>query len=366
MTGVPAGTAREEAVESPYPGARPAMNSVISPAPRDAWDEVFQADPFALETQSPAWTDAMCDGGDYHDVSRLYDIGGRVMVLPMLRRRADGIVAIDAANPLQCGAGGLLAPGGPTPADTTAVFADLARRRVVSQTVWPNPLLAPQWAPSVPSTATVVPRLGHMLDLDGGFDNVWAKRFEGSARTGARKAERYGVEVECDTTGRLVPELYEMLENAVSRWARLQHEPRWLAARRRRSRDPVEKFQAVARHLGDRCRVWVARVEGRPAACMLVLLGRNAYDFRAAMNEDLKGYRAQDLIERMSVEDACKAGCRWYYMGDSGRSESLSRYKEQFGAQRHHYAEYRLERLPISSSETAIKSLVKKAIRFRD
>ncbi len=69
----------------------------------------------------------------------------------------------------------------------------------------------------------------------------------------------------------------------------------------------------------------------------------------------------------MSVEDACKAGCRWYYMGDSGRSESLSRYKEQFGAQRHHhYAEYRLERLPISSSETAIKSLVKKAIRFRD
>jgi len=70
-------------------------------------------------------------------------------------------------------------------------------------------------------------------------------------------------------------------------------------------------------------------------------------------------------MERMSVEAACKAGCRWYSVGDSGRSESLPRYKEQFGAQRYHYAEYRLERLPISSSETAIKSLVKKAIRFR-
>jgi hypothetical protein len=205
-----------------------------------------------------------------------------------------------------------------------------------------------------------------MLDLDGGFDHVWRKRFAGSARTGARKAERNGVEVECDTTGRLVPEMYEMLENAVVRWARRQHEPLWLAVRRQRSRDPRERFDAIARHLGDRCHVWIARVEGRPAACMLVLLGANAYDFRAAMSEELRHFRAQDLIERLSVEEACKAGCRYYYMGDSGWSESLSRYKEQFGARPYHYAEYRLERLPISKVQAAAKAVVKRTIRFRD
>ncbi len=337
-----------------------------SPAPRDAWWDVFQADPYALETQSPAWTDAMCDGGAYEDVSRCYEVGGRVTILPMRRRRVAGLVALDAANPLQCGAGGLLAPGGPTVADTATVFRDLAERHVVVQTVWPNPLVAPQWAPSSPASATVVPRLGHMLDLDGGFDHVWRKRFKGSARTGARKAERNGVEVECDTTGRLVPEMHQMLEQAVVRWARQQHEPLWLAVRRQKGRDPLERFEAMARHLGDRCRVWIARVEGRPAACMLVLLGANAYDFRAAMTEDLRHYRAQDLIERLSVEEACKAGCRYYYMGDSGWSPSLSHYKEQFGAQPYRYAEYRLERLPISRVERAVKSVVKRAIRFRD
>jgi hypothetical protein len=342
------------------------LSPAISPAPREAWQEVFRADPYALETQSPAWTDAMCEGGAYEDASRCYDLGGRVMVLPMLRRWVAGIVAVDAANPLHCGAGGLLAPGGPTPADTAAVFQDLAGRRVVSQTIWPNPVLAARWAPSVPPSATVVPRLGHMLDLEGGFDHVWRKRFAGSARTGARKAERNGVEVECDTTGRLVPEMYDILENAVVRWARLQHEPLWLALRRQRARDPLERFEAIARHLGDRCRVWVARVGGRPAACMLVLLGASAYDFRAAMTEDLKHYRAQDLIERLSVEEACKAGCRYYYMGDSGWSQSLSRYKEQFGARPYRYAEYRLERLPISSVANAVKGVVKRTIRFRD
>jgi hypothetical protein len=53
-------------------------------------------------------------------------------------------------------------------------------------------------------------------------------------------------------------------------------------------------------------------------------------------------------------------------MGDSGWSPSLSHYKEQFGARPYRYAEYRLERLPISRAERAVKSVVKRAIRFRD
>jgi len=85
-----------------------------------------------------------------------------------------------------------------------------------------------------------------MLDLEGGFDNVWMKKFEGSARTGARKEEREGVEVECDPTGRLIPEMHQMLEDSVARWARRQHEPLWLASRRQKARDPLERYQSIA------------------------------------------------------------------------------------------------------------------------
>src|SRR2546427_127777 len=45
----------------------------ISPAPRDAWEEALRADPLALETQSPAWIDAMCAAGGFEDASRLYE-----------------------------------------------------------------------------------------------------------------------------------------------------------------------------------------------------------------------------------------------------------------------------------------------------
>jgi hypothetical protein len=119
---------------------------------------------------------------------------------------------------------------------------------------------------------------------------VWSSRFGSSTRTGVRKALRQGVTVECDPSGRLVPELYQLMQQAVARWARCQHGPLWLARLRLGHRDPCKKFEAIARLLGARCRLWLARVEGRPAGAFVILQGVNAYGFRAAMDEELKGY----------------------------------------------------------------------------
>lgn len=342
--------------------------NTISPAPRDAWEEVLRSDHLALETQSPAWADAMCAAGGFENASRLYETAdGRRLVLPLLRRSfAGGAVAFEASNPSNCGVGGLLAPGGACTEEIAAVFNDLALRRVLAQSVWPNPLLASAWAAAAPACATAIPGRAHLLDLEGGWEEVWSKRFRGTKRTAARRAERLGVTVECGTSGRLVPEFYQLLEKEVARWARLQHEPYWLAVRRLKQRDPLEKFEAIGRLLGERCRVWLARVEDRPAAAIVVLQGVNAYDFRGAMDEELMQYRANDLLYRLAIEDACKAGCRYYYMGDAGRSVSLAQFKERFGAQAYPYSVYHLERLPLSRTEREIKKVIKRVIRFKD
>ena len=339
-----------------------------SPAPRDEWEEVLRADPLALETQSAAWTDAMCASGRFEDASRLYvGRGGRKLVLPMLRRSLAGrAVAVEGSQPPHCGVGGILAPGGATPAEIAAVLDDLSDRRVLRRSFYPNPLLASAWAAGAPPQAIAVPKRAHVLDLEGGFESIWSKRFTQATRTRVRKAEREGVAVECDTSGRLVPDFYELMTGAVARWASRQHEPLWLARRRLRHRDPQEKFEAVARVLGDRCHLWLARVDGRPVAANVVLQGTNAYGFRAAMDEESKGHQAAGLLVRHAIEDACTAGCRYFYMGESGWSESHAVFKERFGGKPVCYAEYRLERLPITSAEHALKGMVKQAIRFKD
>lgn len=345
----------------------PEIARVVSPAPRATWDEALRSDPAALETQSPGWTDAMCAAMGFTDASRAYEMAdGRRLVLPLLRRSVGPVAVSEGSNPLHCGVGGLLAPDGPRPDEVAAVLADLDRRPVPVRTFWPQPAHAQRWADVARGRAVVVNRRAHHLDLAPGWDALWAKGFTAQRRRGVRTAERRGVKVETGLAGDLLPEFYGLLELATARWARMQHEPRWLTMARLRGRDPLKKFQAAARSLGERFRVSIAAVDGRPIAGLVVLQGGNAYYFRGAMDETQRDHRPNDLLHSRAIEDACRAGCGGYYMGDSGWSPSAAAFKERFGARPVHYREFRFERLPLSRAEAGIKTAVKKAIRFRD
>src|SRR5437764_988133 len=187
-------------------GSRPLALAarVISPAPREVWEETLASDSTALVSQSPAWLDCLCASGGYEDASRLYELpAGRRLLLPMVRRGyGEGLLAIEASFPPSWGTGGVIASGGVCAEDLAAVFADLAGRRVMRASIRPNPVLNAAWAKVSPPWAANVPRLAHVLDLEGGFGRVWGKRFTGSARRAVRKAEGAGLTVECDTTGR--------------------------------------------------------------------------------------------------------------------------------------------------------------------
>lgn len=323
-----------------------------------------------METQSPDWTDAMCSSRGFADASRLYEFAdGRRAVLPLLRRVVGGVPVLEASNPLHCGVGGVIAPDGPRVGEVAAVLVDLGRRPVAVRSFLPHPLVADVWARAWdqvrPPRGTVVARRAHVVDLEGGSDAV-SRRFGRSTRAGARHARRSGVVVERGTGGELVDDFYDLMELATRRWARIQHEPAWLALRRLHHREPRSKFRAIGDRLGDRMQIWLARVDGRPIATTLVVRGSNAYQMRGAMDEEMRIHRANDLLAVTSIEDACAAGCRYHYLGDSGWSASLAAFKERLGARACHYAEYRIERLPVGRVESVAKGAVKRAIGFKD
>jgi hypothetical protein len=341
---------------------------VISPAPRDVWREVYEADPNALLYHSPEWVDLLCATAGFKDGSRLYALpGGRRAVLPMVRRRLIGAMQSEASFPLGWGMGGLLAPGGVRSSDVSAVFADLASRPVARIALRPDPLTGQAWEAARPGRVLTVPRLAHVLDLEGGFDHVWSKRFTGVARTAVRKAERSQLNVECDTSGRLLPVHYQLFDRSLDRWAAQQHEPRRLARWRGHRRDPLPRLTAMAQWLRGGCRLWVAWLDGRPVASILVIQGPNANIARGAMDKELAGpTRANYLLHRLAIEEACAAGCRHYHMGESGASQPLAQFKTRFGARPYRGAEYHIERLPFTASDRAVRSAVKRVIGFTD
>jgi hypothetical protein len=58
--------------------------------------------------------------------------------------------------------------------------------------------------------------------------------------------------------------------------------------------------------------------------------------------------RANYLLHRLAIEDACRAGAERYHMGETGSSVSLAQFKSRFGARRIDYTELRVERLPLT------------------
>lgn len=337
---------------------------ITSPAPREAWSDLAQDDPNTLVSQMPAWMDVMCAVGGYADASRYYELpGGQRFLLPMVS--TGGLLQRLASPPAAWGFGGLLGSEPIRASDVALVLDDLAKLPAAQVMLRPNPLDAAVWKAGAPSTAIAIPRRAHIIDLKGGFNTV-AKQFDKDARYNSRKAERNGVSVEYDNTDRLVPAFYELFMMSLERWAIRQHEPVWLARWRGQRRDSFNKFIQMSLGMKGACHWYVARVKGELAGAILVLRDKNAHYTRSVMNHELASTAANYLLLRTALEDACNAGCRWFHMGESGNSESLSNFKEHFGAKPYAYAEYRVERLPVTKVDTAARNVVKKLIGFKD
>ncbi|WP_159083805.1 GNAT family N-acetyltransferase [Nocardioides terrigena] len=352
-------------------GSMGALTTRVRPAPRRTWRELIAVDPDALPTQSPEWLDSLCADGRYVDASRCYELqDGRRALLPLVRRthRANRASTL-ASMPASWGFGGLLVEGGVTVEAVSAVVDDLVGQGALRVRLRPNPLHSDVWTAAMAGRrgVTATPSCAHVLDLGGGFDAVWEQRFKATTRSQVRKAERMGVVVETDTTGRLLPELHALLRTSVDRWASRQHEPARMAQLRFARRDPPAKLRAIAEHLGGSCRVSVARIDGVAVAAILVLQGRNAHYTRGAMDEELASHsQATKLLHKVAIEAACEAGCDTYHMGESGESAGLSQFKSRFGAVAQPYHEYVIERVPLTRLDQLARSSVKRVLGFQD
>lgn len=341
------------------------IRHIQSPAPREAWEEILRTDPESLVYQSPQWLDAMCKSAGYQDASRLYTTeDGRTLFLPLVRRAGlAGSLASYASQPSGWGMGGLLSSDPVSADEVAAVTRDLLTLDSFRVSVRPNPLQADLWEAAMPQDVMRIPRVAHVLKLDEDFERVWMDQFKSGTRRAVRKAEKSGLDVECDTTGKLLPVFYEMLLASFERWADRADKPvsvsRWLAQKR----DPLSKFQTMAESLGPLCQVWVAFLNGEPAASLLVLRGNNANYSRGSMYQELAGpTQANALLQKLAIEDACNAGCRWYHMGETGSSSSLAQFKERFGAVPVVHSEYLVEKLPVTSAMKTAKNVAKRLV----
>jgi hypothetical protein len=319
-----------------------------------AWTAILDTVPRVLPTQTPEWLSCVCAVDGYADATRYYEgVDGGRLVLPLVRRSVLGsALAWSASLPTGWGPAGLVGEDGVVrPEDVRRVAADLSSGPSLGVALRPDPAATAAWEAGMPAWVRRDWHTAQSVPLDGGFARVWRDRFRGDARNRVRRAERAGVVVDRDDTGRLVPLFHRLYALSVDRWARKDGLPPALARWRARRREPDRKLATVAARLGPDCRLYAAFVAGRPAAAIVVLLGRGtAAYWRGAMDEKLAGPTyANYLLHRTAIEDAAVAGRAVYHMGDSAAGSPLALFKSRFGAVERRYARYRIESVPIGA-----------------
>ena len=295
---------------------------------------------------------------------------GRQVGLPLARhRRQPPWAAVVASWPQVWGVGGPISEGGRiSPTEAAAVLADVASRGTLAAQITLRHDADGAWL-SEARQFRVEEHGCFVLDLAGGFDQVWQHRFRGNARRAVRKAERSGLDIEVDRSGRLLGVFYDLYQKSIPRWAAMRHEPLWFT-RLRMARvgpnipPPVGTGRRAIRgglcHLGGAFPGTAGRGHHRPAVRGLcqVLAGRDGQRSRCPV--------ANDLLHRLVIEEACRDGYRFYDMGGSLPGSSLAAFKNKLGAVLHFTHELRAERLPAHAARRLSRDLVQKMIGARD
>jgi CelD/BcsL family acetyltransferase involved in cellulose biosynthesis len=338
--------------------------NVTIPAPRDAWKELLRQDPNALIFQAPEWIDSICQSGPYEDASRLFELPfGRSIVMPAVRNRLlpGGLKRIQSL-PHGWGMGGLVAAGGVTVQEINQVYSLLSTRGNIRASIRPNPLQASQWRLAIPTGVRSQQHITHILSLEGGFDQVWSQQLSSATRNKIRKAEKSGLSIEKDSSGEKLDEFYQLYLAWSERRAHERHIPAAIARRLAQMREPYSKFRTVVDHMGEAPRLWIARLGGQMvAAAYLLVWGEHAIYWRSASDKELTlQTRANDLLQKVMIEDACRAGCRTYHMGESGGVASLMHFKSRFGAIEYPYEEYYLGHQLLDGFSSGLRSFFRR------
>jgi Acetyltransferase (GNAT) domain len=318
---------------------------ITTPVPRDVWQAVLGSDPGATALQTPAYFESVLAATGGRDVSRMYSLeDGRRLILPLVRQRSVPGVRMDAAFPGGYGHGGMLATGGLRADDVRTVIADL-RGLALTTRIGGGHHTSDQWSAGRMPGVVEESRRVEVVDLAPGFEALRDNHFARTVRQKLRKAERAGVEIELDTTGRLVPVFYQIYRAWVDRSVATSSLPplvaRWSALRQ----EPLRKFETVAAMTGAGCRVLVAWHQGQPVASAITLVhGQHAIGWRSYSIKELAAPVAANIFTQVAaLADACHSGCRYFDLGQSGGVASLQQYKHSLGGTPRHVVDLRIE-----------------------
>lgn len=184
-----------------------------------------------------------------------------------------------------------------------------------------------------------------VLDLSGGYPQVWKHRIDSAQRNKIRKAQRSGINVRKDSSREALESLFNLYLMTCDRLG--------VAVTNQVPRIFFEKLILTREKSID---LWLASKDGHDIASVIVANNDRdaAHYLLNASDARYWKYSPNSLLLAVAIEEACERGfCRFDFM-PSNRIPSLERYKKSFGAIRTPVASYMLKGLLPSMKDSWI------------
>lgn len=293
------------------------------------WDAIVRNDDDSYFFHSPTWAKILEKTYGYRTATRLYDIDGTEVLIPMMEAKKNGLKSYRS---VPFGYGGIFSSSS-LPVDVLqALLNNIVGGRCLSFDL----LLPPFSNLSIPKSPSIREvhsewNYTHVLSLEEGFEHIWKKKLKKHTRNQVRKAERCGVEVLEARSLEDVRAYYEMHEDATKRYYEMHEDAikRWQI---KKSLYPLTLFENMYRFGQPYVKLQLAVVEGKAIAGIVPLrFGKTVFSYAPTFLKEFANYCPNTLLYKNAIEEACNDGYKYFDAGSSGNLEGVRRFKEHLG-----------------------------------
>ena len=292
------------------------------------WDEIVRNSGNSYFFHTPAWAKILEKTYGYRNATRLYEIEGNEVLLPMMKRKKYGFYSY---NSMPLGYGGIFSVSN-IPSET---LKKLLKDIVGGRHLLFRLSLPPFFSLSIQEDSIIRQvnsewNYTHVLSLEGGFEYLWKNKFNRKNRNAIRKAEKSGVEILNENSLQNIREYYKLYAESSKRWGY------------KKPPHPLKLYENICKFGSLHVRLRVAIKDDNTIAGLVNLYyGKNVFYWGSVLLEEYAGDRPANLLLKDSIEQACNEGYKYYNFGASGNLEGVRKFKESFGAERVELKGYR-------------------------
>ena len=304
------------------------MRVIFNVSPRE-WDRIVRQSKDESFFQTRTWANIMKDSYGFEIATRLYlfDDGAEVLLPLMKTFTRFGFFAEYVSMPLTYG--GFVSSSAIEKQKIEAIFDTFAANEAV--VIGPRPLFPLDCGQGVLRLNSYT----HILQLDGGFEQVWNHRVKYKRRNRCRKAQEMGVEIVQDCSPEAFKEYYSIYLSAS-------------LAREQTSPYPLALFEEIAGK-PENIKLWLAKLDKKTIAGSIAFYNHQGLLYWSESTfAEFMHYHPADALVGHIIEDACNHGFKYIDFGGSAAAgghelEGVRFRKENFGAERVDYSSYRWE-----------------------